>query len=313
MLSRHAQKLSKDLKLLPYPNEGILCGKIGDFFLSIQELSDLRLAVSLWAKPGDMAPSKELEDYLRMELPDLPRGFSMNRQEYGWVFLLPTARYSKKLETLRSLLSALSSYLTENHMVPCCTHCGKTESLALYQCGEGTACFCETCAVECNNALQTMSVERQKQHSNPFLGFIGAVIGAIPGVILWLLIYRLGYIAAICGLLLAFGAVKGYSMLGKRLDGKGTVISVIVSIGMLGVALILCYGWALLDVFGPEGYSFLDCVLAVPAMLSGYPEVLASFVGEFFMGLLLTGLGSFAAIKNFYRKANPRNVFRKLL
>ena len=89
MLSKHGQKLAADMNLLPYPKEGFLCGKIGDIPVIIGELPDQRLVVRLWAKPGDAAPSKELEDFLRMELPDLPKGFQCKREEYGWAFLLP--------------------------------------------------------------------------------------------------------------------------------------------------------------------------------------------------------------------------------
>ena len=313
MLSKHGQKLAADMNLLPYPKEGFLCGRIGEFPVVIGELQDRRLVVRLWAKPGDAAPSKELEDFLRMELPDLPKGFQCKREEYGWAFLLPPMMYRKKLETIHSLFGALSQYFSENGMVPCCAHCGSPEPAGLYQCGEGAASFCENCAAECSQALQSAAAERKNKPGNLLLGLIGAVIGAVPGVVLWLLIYRLGYIAAVCGLLLAFGAVKGYSILGKRLDKKGTVVSVIVSVVMLTAALMLCYGWALYDVFGPEGFSFLDCILAVPTTLAVYPEILASFVGEFIIGLLLTGVGSFASVKRLYQQANPSTAFRKLV
>ena len=313
MLSKHGQKLAQDMNLLPYPKEGFLCGRIGEFPVVIGELQDRRLVVRLWAKPGDTVPARELEEFLRMELPDLPKGFGSKKEEYGWAFLIPPMQYPKKLETIRSLFGALSRYFSENAMVPCCAHCGSTGPTGLYQCGEGAASFCESCAAECSQALQAPAAGRKSQPGNVLLGLVGPVIGAVPGVILWLLIYRLGYIAAVCGLLLAFGAVKGYSMLGKRLDVKGTVISVIVSVVMLVVALMLCYGWALYDVFGPEGFTFLDCILAVPTTLAVYPEILTTFVGEFIIGLLLTGVGSFASVKRLYQQANPSTVFRKLV
>ena len=82
---------------------------------------------------------------------------------------------------------------------------------------------------------------------------------------------------------------------------------------MLVFAMMLCYAWALLDVFGPEGFGFLDCFLAVPTALALYPEVLGSFITELLMGLVLTAAGAFAACRNLYRKSNPSTVFRKVL
>ena len=207
-------------------------------------------------------------DTISMELPELSGQFTVNQMEHG--FRIATARcgYGKKLKLVGGLLGALSRYLAENRMVPCCIHCGSTEPVSLCQCGEGMAAFCEKCAGECAEALAHSAAERKAKASSIPKGILGAVIGALPGVILWLLIYRVGYLAAVCGLVMAYGAFKGYSLLGGRLDKKGVAVGTAVSLVMLVFAMMLCYAWALLDVFGPAGFGFLDCFLAVPTALA---------------------------------------------
>lgn len=44
---------------------------------------------------------------------------------------------------------------------------------------------------------------------------LGAVVGAIPGLLAWILIGKVGVVAALCGALLAFGVISGYTFMTK--------------------------------------------------------------------------------------------------
>ncbi len=77
-------------------------------------------------------------------------------------------------------------------------------------------------------------------------GILGAVVGAIPGVILIIFVARLGFIAAICGAVLAVGIVAGYSFMTKnsRLESKiGLIICAIVM--LLGVYIAVRTSWTM--------------------------------------------------------------------
>lgn len=65
---------------------------------------------------------------------------------------------------------------------------------------------------------------------------LGAVIGALPGMFLWIIIGKVGFIAAICGTLLAGGTVCGYIFMTKDnfLPQKYEVI-ICVSVVVIGV------------------------------------------------------------------------------
>lgn len=47
---------------------------------------------------------------------------------------------------------------------------------------------------------------------------LGAIVGALPGMLLWIIIGKIGYTASICGLLLAAGIVFGYTFMTKMVD-----------------------------------------------------------------------------------------------
>ena len=175
------------------------------------------------------------------------------------------------------------------------------------------AALCESCAPEAEAELAGLAASVRQKKSSPGKGLLGALAGAALGGVIWVLIYRAGYIAALGGLALVFGALKGYELLGGRLDRKGTAASVAVSVVMMFAAMMVSYGWALYDIYAAEGFSFLDCVMAAPTAVLHFPDVGATFAVECAVGLLFIGLGGFSAICASYRRHNPVFAFRKLL
>ena len=106
MLSSQGKKLAQALGMLALPESNFICGKVGDFPISIYETPQYQLLLEVAAAPGETAPSRELEDALRMELPELSGQFTVNQMEHG--FRIATARcgYGKKLKLVGGLLAA---------------------------------------------------------------------------------------------------------------------------------------------------------------------------------------------------------------
>ena len=86
-------------------------------------------------------------------------------------------------------------------------------------------------------------------------GFIGAVIGALPGMLVWVILGKLGYIAVLCGLLLAFGSFFGYNLMTKKGQlpfavGAVMCIAVIVIAVFMAEKIVWC--WELTDLFNEQ-------------------------------------------------------------
>lgn len=82
-------------------------------------------------------------------------------------------------------------------------------------------------------------------------GIIGALIGAIPGIILWILIGRFGFIATISGAILAGGTILGYRFTQKNdvlSTRTGIIICVCVIIFGIHIAqkIIWCMDFSLM-------------------------------------------------------------------
>lgn len=69
-------------------------------------------------------------------------------------------------------------------------------------------------------------------------GLLGAVVGAVPGFLVWLLLARLGYVSTCCGLFIAVGSALGYSFMTKK-GNPSPVIGFIVCTAILAVSILL--------------------------------------------------------------------------
>lgn len=313
MLSSLGQKLARELEFPAQVNEGFFYGRIGDFPVCIHEFPNRQLLLCLAAKPGPAGGEQPEKEELRRRLP-AGRQLSVTEvKPFEWRIAVAERSFTKTLLLLQELFRALQETLTDLGFVPCCARCGAEEELSIYQCGERMAVFCSGCAAEAEEKLGQAAVQVQQKKTSLGKGILGAVIGAALGGVVWVLIYRVGYIAAVGGLALVFGALKGYELLGGRLDKKGAAASVAVSVLMMFAAMMVSYGWELYDIYAADGFTFLDCVMAAPTAVFHFPDVGASFAMECVIGLLFIGLGGFSTIRAAYRKHNPSFAFRKLL
>lgn len=83
-------------------------------------------------------------------------------------------------------------------------------------------------------------------------GIIGAIVGALPGMLLWIILGKFGFIASACGLLLTLGIVFGC----EKMTEKGelsfvikAVICLIVMIAAVYFAERIVWTWALAEQF----------------------------------------------------------------
>lgn len=86
--------------------------------------------------------------------------------------------------------------------------------------------------VQHKDAGQPCELEQQNAQKTENLagGIAGALIGSLLGVVCIVLLSQLGYVAAISGVLMAVGVLKGYEKLGGKLTKKGIVISMIIMV-----------------------------------------------------------------------------------
>lgn len=141
-----------------------------------------------------------------------------------------------------------------------------------------------------------------KQRNIP-KGILGAIIGAIPGIILWIILSKIGIIASLCGIVILVGVVIGYTALGKEFDMVGMIISLAVVIFSVYFATNLSWALelhsALKDAEG--SYSLLWCMKNLSWVLNLF-DCKGSFIKDLVFGYLLTFVGAGSYIYKLMKK-----------
>lgn len=136
-------------------------------------------------------------------------------------------------------------------------------------------------------------------NENKALGAVGAVIGAVLGIVVWCLIGKLGYISWIGGLAISAFTLGGYMLLGKDVSKFGLILSIGIMIVSVYLATRLNWAISLQDAFDEElGYemSLWDCFNDIMKWVK-LADSTARFYLDLGLGYLLTFASGFSFIK----------------
>ena len=121
-----------------------------------------------------------------------------------------------------------------------------------------------------------------------FLGIVGALIGAIPGVILIILLGTLGYAACVSGAVLFLGVFYLYRMLSGSVNNFDKIDwTIVIGVCVIGVFLSVKASYAL-KISTILGTSFGDAFSNLSEIMT-----LAEIKGKFIISLIITYLSAF--------------------
>lgn len=137
------------------------------------------------------------------------------------------------------------------------------------------------------------SPEIQEQ-GNLVVALIASAICACIGAVLWVLIYRLGYIAGITGCVAALGALYGYEKVGKRqVTGGAIAWCIFVSLIVLLLGNAVAYAWEFMEAFDSGKADFFVVLGQLPSILKEY-DCVGSFFGDWGMGVFFAAISGFS-------------------
>ncbi|MDE6775652.1 MAG: hypothetical protein K2J37_05095 [Ruminococcus sp.] len=104
-------------------------------------------------------------------------------------------------------------------------------------------------------------------------GIAGALVGAIPGMLVWIILGKIGIVFSLVGMLIGFGILMGFSILTKNEDLPIWVMLVIF-LGVFAVVMILSeqivWTWEITDILKENLSEFSG---------SEYKEILKETIG----------------------------------
>ena len=134
---------------------------------------------------------------------------------------------------------------------------------------------------------------------NRLAGTVGALLFSLAGGVVYFLLYQVGYIAAISGLIGVICAFKGYEVFAKKLSKFGCIISVVMALLVIILAWYCCLAK---DVYIADGeidftLTFAESLRNAYRFLSE-PEISKSYVTDLIIGIFLCALGAVRPIIN---------------
>lgn len=160
------------------------------------------------------------------------------------------------------------------------------------------------------NQNQTVSVNETKE--NVLFGVVGAFLFSLVGGILYFVLYQVGFIASLSGLVGVICAIKGYSFFAKKESVRGVVISIVMAALVLIIAWYACLSYdvylAYEDWYAAGEVDYMptlgECVSVAYLFLADVPE----YFRDLGLSLLLAAVGCGSYVVNMIKRTKAADA-----
>lgn len=209
------------------------------------------------------------------------------------------------INNITNIINEVSDFVELHSLKSCCERCKEDKPITPHDINNNLFLLCNDCYVNYEEHLKNLAIENQKEYEkslkkpNIIAGTIGALLGSLIGVALWIIVFQIGYIASICGVVLAICAMKGFELFSGRLTKSGVIVTIIITIVMVYISNHLSYG---IDIYNyyrvTENITIWDGIRSVGSFVSEIPEFKQDFIKTLCMGYGFTLLGAFSTFKS---------------
>lgn len=211
-------------------------------------------------------------------------------------------------------LERIISILQEEGCVSGCELCGGSYSVNAYNLNGKPLHLCADCRRKVEQDMERTKEELRSQKSNPVLGILGAVAGSALGVALWVFIYQLGYIAGIAGAAIMLLAYGGYIKLGRAMDTKGAIFSLIIGLAMIFVACHISWTIEAIKAYKDVYHVNMNFFYMYRRLFSilDRMNIVADFIKELVIGYGLSLLVAFPTIISSIKESRGSSTIKQL-
>ena len=138
-----------------------------------------------------------------------------------------------------------------------------------------------------------------KGNGNILAGAVGAFLFALIGGVLYFVVYQIGFIAGICGLVIFILAYFGYGLFAKSAKNSiaGLIASIVSMLIVIFAAEYFCLSYEIFQAYKELDITFFEAVRATPDFLAE-PEVQSAVIEELVIAYALGILASVGNIIN---------------
>ena len=215
-------------------------------------------------------------------------------------------------EIINPLLEIIGNYLKDNNAKEVCRHC--TEAKKTYRVDNDSeiSFYCNDCYTLIKKATNYKKEKYNKSKENILLGTLGAIIGTIPGIILWILFGFIGIEPGIAGIAITMGSAVFYKKFAHNIKLPGIIISTMIGLFMVLVAHEINCAIYIYNLYKADYViKLLDAYRAIPYYLNTVREFHKIFNNGLLTGYLLSIIGVFTSYSLQRQNANTYEI-RKL-
>ena len=172
------------------------------------------------------------------------------------------------IKKIREILEELVNYFSNKYPAqsPSCQHCGQQNETDVYCVNNNASLLiCNDCYRQMERDIQNENTENKNTEGNYLMGFIGAILFAIPGILATVLIFVfLDRLVAISALIYIILGIKGYKTFKGKISPVGAVIVIIAGLIMVALGVIAAYSVVIFRELEMINFSLLIYILKMP-------------------------------------------------
>lgn len=208
----------------------------------------------------------------------------------------------KKLipEAMNNILNPIITQLLGCKYETGCINCGTNDvKIDCYEISTYHHYLCEQCIREIEGDFIDKQTAIRAQTAKTVPGIIGALLGSILGIILWVILYNNNLYGWLAGIAIVFATLKGYEILGGRLDKKGFIISSVIIVIMMFLGNHLAWAWSALDRGRMAGFSDPEILLLWKLLIK--ENFVFNYCLDLILSFVFTLILGYPLIKKMYR------------
>lgn len=315
MIKTELQKVAEELNLTYNVKGKVMFGEYRGFKICVKEnLRQMKYFIDFPIKALDLEQTENLNSFIEELIRDKDR---INKVVYESCCLkveVAMKRMAKpNINNVIELVGKISDFAKNNNCSSCCEVCGESIKTSVHLINGTVLYACDNCYSQTIKELDKLQESVKQKKGNFLTGIVGALLGSVIGIALWVAVYAFGYIAAICGIVLAVCIIKGYDLFGGKLDAVGIVITVVMTIAMVFVSTYLSYAYDMYSSLKEtQDIDLITAVKTAGSIINVMPEIKRAFIGDLVLGYVFTAIGAVSVFINAYRSSNFKYSAEKI-
>ena len=290
-----------------YCGSNIFAGTTDDYHFLIKYDSQSSVYTLSFSIEMDSSITK-LTNSIKKEIKDAI--VSYNNKNLNIVGSVTNKKYLP--EIINPLLEIIGNYLKDNMAKEVCRHCKEAKKTYLVDNDSEISFYCNDCYKLIKKATNYKKEKYNKSKENILLGTLGAIIGTIPGIILWILFGFIGIEPGIAGIAITMGSAVFYKKFAHNIKLPGIIISTMIGLFMVLVAHEINCAIYIYNLYKADYViKLLDAYRAIPYYLNTVREFHKIFNNGLLTGYLLSIIGVFTSYSLQRQNANTYEI-RKL-